>query len=97
MSKIARLAMIAVIGLAVLGLPAALRVVGDRRARNEVERIRAANTGARVDTSKPLAPMFDAQARLQVRSQHPSVSTARRSVCGRVAPDSGALTFASAD
>lgn len=66
MSKAARLAVIIVIGLALFGVPAALRIVGERAATREVLRIRAATEAARVDTSKLLAPMFDAQAQSPV-------------------------------
>ena len=62
MSKAARLAVIIVVGVALFGVPAALRIVGDRAAKREVTRIRAASEAAHVDTSKLLAPMFDSQA-----------------------------------
>jgi len=62
MSKVARMTVIILTGLAVLGVPAVLRVVGDQQATKEAERIRAASTAARIDTWKLLAPMFSAQA-----------------------------------
>ena len=62
LSKTTRLTVIVVVGVALLGFPAVLRVVGNREATNQAERIRTASTGARVDTSKLLAPMFNVRA-----------------------------------
>ena len=66
MSKATRTAVILVVGLALFGVPAALRIVGEGAATREAGRIRAASERERVDTSKLLAPMFDAKAQSPV-------------------------------